>query len=168
MKKIFLSALILIMLSSCVTREKCDRMFPPQVTVKHDSIVTQIKHDSVIRMPGDSAWLKALIECQNGKPVITTIANNQQTGSNSLKPQISYIYKDNWLKVDCKVDSQKVYLTWTEKHVMVSNEKTVVHETKVNYITGWQWFQIWGFRILVILLVAAIAIMYFANKLPKI
>ena len=49
---------------------------------------------------------------------------------------------------------------------MINNSETTVHETKVNYITSWQWFQIWLGRILLIAL-NSINTIYNSKKLVE-
>ena len=69
--------------------------------------------------------------------------------SNVIKPVVQI--KDRFIKVDCVVDSLRVYLKWKEKYT--SDVKTVTVE--VNKVTWWQKTQIWMGRILMVLIVAA-------------
>ena len=154
--------ILLAFLASCTTQKKCNRMFPPQIK---DSIVketvVEVK-DTTITLPPDSSWLKALIDCDDaGEAYLATI--EEMKSGNNVKPIIRF--KDKYLYVECKVDSQKVYLHWKQKYSKETNTTTVTPAAIVtNELTQWQVFQMWLGRILLIVVVVYFGYKFIRNK----
>jgi len=152
--------IISIYLSGCITQNACNRKFPPQVVI-HDSIChDSIVKDSLIRIPSptDAALMKAYIDCSNGKPVIKTII--EYVPGKRTSSDISM--DGNILTLDCKVDSGSVVTHYLKVHIRDYRGVLETKSVPVNYITGFQWFEIWGFRIYAILTV--LMILFFAVK----
>jgi hypothetical protein len=153
--------MLLMFLNSCCTQNKCNRLYPPQVRTSNDTTTKYVEHKIIERTPADSSWLKALIECQNGKPVLVNVSSGNS--SNGRAPVMSYELKGNDLTIKCKEDSLRKVITTLEKQVQINSSKVEVHETKVNYITSWQWFQIWAGRIFLIALIILLAYIVLKN-----
>lgn len=162
MKKLILLIAIAILLGSCITRQKCESMFPPKVTTSNDTIVKYVERNTVEHLPADSSLYYAYIDCINGKPVITEVSTT--SSGNGRAPVISHTFKGNKLTVKCKEDSLRKVIKTLEKQVQINSSKVEVHETKVNFITGWQNFQMWCGRILFGLIVAAVVYMWVKTK----
>jgi len=65
MKGFILIILSVLLLASCVTQEKCNIKFPPEIIIK-DSVHTEtvIKYkDTTIYVPGDTIRITDTIEC---------------------------------------------------------------------------------------------------------
>lgn len=146
-----------ILLSGCVTRKNCNRKYPPQI-VRHDSIIRDTierVRDTTIYIPPDRAYLKAWVECdENGKLLMKKIENYE--AGERVKPKI--IVRDNYVEIECEVDSASIAHHWIETHTKAVDSNKEVTTVEINVLTGFQWFQIWGFRILGGLLFLYIAI----------
>ncbi len=169
MKKIALFLLAIVMVSGCITREKCLSKFPPQI-IKSDSFITQtITHDSVIlkevkiQLPADSTGWKMFFKCRDGSTPTET--GTQDRTSKLIKMQESYI--NGTLNIKCKFDTLTIVKNYLEHNKLTTTNnketKTITKEVQVNVVTSFQWFEIWGFKILILLLVVAVIIMYLAH-----
>ena len=95
-----LLAILICLANRCCTEQRCNQKYPPQITEKHDTLIKTTQKDSLIKLPADSSWLKALIECRNNKPLLISTQTGN-SGDNS--PQISYMIKDSLIKIEAKV-----------------------------------------------------------------
>ena len=81
---------------------------------------TIIIKDSIVVIPADSSLVNAYFECDsNNKVIMKELATYRGRKVNPI-----VIWKNNWLTVASKVDSESVYLTWKELHI--SNKDTSV------------------------------------------
>jgi hypothetical protein len=131
-------------------------------TITKDSII-YVSKDTTVYIT-DSAGFKAFLECDSlGRIRIKQIQDFY--AGQFVKPKI--IIKDNYVKVDCKVDSAKVYVTWKEKHQITTSSTSTVQIDRQNYLTGWQWFQVWCGRIGIglLLIIAVIFVIKTYTKL---
>ncbi len=136
---------LLIIMTSCKSSKP--------VIVEKTKIVTETIHerDTVFSIAVDSSAYKALIECQNGKPVIKAVTENK-SGKNLKKPKVNLNDKGE-LSVDC--ESELIELRAKLKDKTKSTIETVQVPIEVPAeITGWQWFQIWCGRIFLFILLA--------------
>ena len=145
--------ILMILLQGCVTQNACNRKFPPSVLTK-DSIVHSVEyvnHDTTITIPADSAWLKMLIECQKDSlghwnPVV--VNQQSQSGANL---QILQQQMDKQgrllLTMTALADNYKTTIALKDKIIkdLSIRQKTTIQ--KVNFVSGWQYFQIWLGRI---------------------
>jgi len=161
--KTILYILISLTLFSCVTEKKCSQKFPPQVITKDSISYIEKVRDSIVKTPPDSAKIKALLKCDSlGNVYIQTIEELKL--GNKVKPSIKI--KDNYIYLDCLVDSGQVYLAWKEKFYSQNSSKIEQKPpVKVNYLTGFQWFQIYTARILLAILLLIIIYLYIKFKL---
>ncbi|MCX6276935.1 MAG: hypothetical protein NT004_02415 [Bacteroidetes bacterium] len=134
---------VAILATSCITKERCARFYPPQ-TVKSDSVsitVFEKETDTIFRVTADSSWLKALIECdKKGNATIKNLTD-YSSGQRAGLPRINI--HDNVLTADCKCDSIKI-------HALLKNRETTIDKRtdttitppaiEVKYIPGWMWF----------------------------
>lgn len=159
MKNLLFIILIAAILSSCATKERCARLYPPsssiQLIIKNDTI--ELIRDSTVYVPADSASIKALIECDSlGNAYIKEITE-LKSGKN-VKPAIQL--KNNVLKMDCKIDSLAVYFAWKETHIRNTRDSVSVQTIveRVNELTKWQRTQIQAGRLLFIILIILIGV----------
>ena len=137
---LFISAL-LILISSCATRQRCERKFPPVElsSQNRDSIVTVTK-DSISYLPADSSWIIALVKCrENGEAYLAELQGYKQ-GKNVNIPVVSI--SGNRLTATCKIDSLAVYNRIKERF---KTNQTAVKETvirEVNKLTPDQKFKV--------------------------
>ena len=141
----------------------CPKLSPSQVTTIHDSIVTVQHHDSIIKIPGDSSWLKALIECQNGKPVLANVSEYSEINKNlsPTKSAINYKIVNNSLQVDCVCDSAKISIAWNSRNIKVTTNKTTIQTLTVNKLTYFQRVFIHlGYLFILLIFAGTIIILY--------
>lgn len=148
MKKV-LFLIAVIALTGCITQKRCEQMFPHRDSVS----VQYLTRDSTVFV-SDSASYMMYLGCYDAYGKLTDdnvrlMGEITTLKSNVVKPVVQI--KDRFIKVDCVVDSLRVYLKWKERYT--SEVKTVTVE--VNKVTWWQKTQIWMGRILMVLIVAA-------------
>jgi hypothetical protein len=136
---------ILIYLICTFTGCKPTKVIVERRDTIRESVIEYIPRDTTFILPMDSSSLKALIECRGNVAYLTGIIN-YKPGQNIKPPAVSI--QQNVLSVECKIDSIKVVKAWNEKHVTTVERTNTVVVKKENYLTGWQWFQLWTGRIL--------------------
>lgn len=144
MKNIFIWVGLILMVgmfSGC-------RVKPPQVVasfeVFHDTV--ERVRDTVIFMPADSAWLTALLECDSLGQIRVKEIRDYYAGLHVAPP---YVRVDgNVLTAGVRVDSVAVFLKLKDRYYRASETKYLEKQVRVNFITGWQNFQMWVGRIL--------------------
>lgn len=160
-------------LSGCVTLKRCNEKFPPQITTKdtisHTEIIT--RHDTMLLTLPDSAGWTAYFECRKNAigNYVPFITNQHTTSGKNIHVNTSQSGTQTGLNVnvECKSDSLKNVITLLEKTIKDyrAREKTTIQ--KVNYVTGWQWFQIWSGRIFLGLLLIALIVVAVKFGLKK-
>lgn len=129
---------LLLVMTSCKSSK-------PIVIEKTKTITETItERDTTFIIEADSSSIKALIECQKGKPVIKKITE-KQPGKNLKAPKIS-INDNGELKVDCEQAVNELKAKLREKEKLIEEMVQVPIEVPAD-ISGWQWFQIWCGRI---------------------
>jgi len=151
------SAFALLIITLVILVTSCSKNHVPTVARADTVIRTVIEEkvrDTTIYL-NDSSGITALLECDSlGRVRIKQITDYY--AGQFVKPKI--VIKDNYLQADCTIDSAKVYVSWKEKHVTstTSTSQTVI--VKENYLTGWQWFQLWTGKILIILILVLLVL----------
>ena len=142
MKPGLLILLLAAVLSGCISEKRCAERYPPaersDIFVQHDTI-TCVK-DSLIPLPADSGWLKALLECQNGKVVVKEIIEAKP--GKRVVP--FFTVQDNVLTAGAKIDSSSIYFAWKETHILESRIESTTIEKPVYKVTCGQNFLIWS------------------------
>lgn len=174
MKRILLiSALMMLLITSCVTRKRCNELYPCQgsvVSTKDSTTSTEtniIPHDSIIYLT-DSASFKLYLKCDSlGNVRLCEIETLK--ASQNIKP--SFTLSNNNLYAACIVDSAAVAISWNEKHV--SKTTTVNANSRetipviINDPTAWQWFWIRTGQIVTCLILGTL-IIFIIVKFKKI
>jgi hypothetical protein len=142
----------------------CKPCIQTSTSNQKDSVRTEVKteviekvKDTVIYIPGDSSLIEALLECDSLRNVQLKSIVTIEPGK-TIKPTVSL--KNNVASFQCKVDSAAIAVLYIERFLSRdssaynyhSNNVLTVIEKRVNYVTGWQWFQIWFGRIVLIIL----------------
>jgi hypothetical protein len=154
-----------ILISGCNPSKYCPKYGYLKIesadTVYKDSIVVR---DSIIRIAvaSDSGYLKAWIECQKGKPVITQIIE-AKPGQHAI-PYFSI--EGNVLTSGCRIDSFAVYKAVRNKEVYRSMKTNQVYVKITNHITGWQNFRLWAFNFAAIGAILYFGIRFLIGKIP--
>ncbi len=158
MKKLFAILLISILLTltySCVTKENCREKYPCDIGINTEKVVTikEIVRDTIVFTAPDKGVAMALLACDSlGKVYIRQIIDLKAVGK-STKPDIQI--HDNIIKVVVPVDSQAIYITLRNRETTTESKTEIKPAPEIkNYLTGWQWFQLWvgRFALMVIIL----------------
>lgn len=118
--KFFPAILIALLFASC---RPCK---DAQLIITHTDTLTIYK-DSIIVIPADSAFISAYFECDSNNQVV--IAELEELKGRKVVPVIQF--KDNWLTVVAKVDSEAVYLRWKEQHTSTEKQETIVDTKRI-------------------------------------
>ena len=132
--------IIILILSSCTTERRCNKLFPPKINFS-DTIYQEVKEilrDTVIAIKEDSVVLSALIECQADGQLLFKQLEAVSAASKHIKAKI--IYKDKIINVICKVDSHNVYLTYKQRFEKQINKSNKVEIVDKKYIPKWLLF----------------------------
>ena len=137
----YILIILVVILQSCITQEKCNERFPPQV--KEIRETTYVKRDSVI--PGaiirDTLTLESIQYLKDVKIIKDT------TGRAELR-----LYKDAYGRLIAECQAKDIDITWFEKQIKDYTEK--INTVKEKYIPAWVWI------FLGIILVPALVGMY--------
>jgi len=129
----------------------CRTVKPPgliEITTKVHDTIEKVR-DTTIIIPADSSWLKALLECDaNGKISIKKLTD--YWAGKSLKPPTIEM-QDNYILVKAKVDSVAVYAALKDRYYTSKETQYKEKTVEVNFVSGWQWAQIWAGRLLMLI-----------------
>lgn len=149
MKKLILVVIgIILLFTSCGIFKKCPQSVLLSVV---DSSYTETIYNTKIdtfKIPQDSAFYYALLECINGNVVERNIRNE-----NGKHSQVTVAIKDGTLVAKCVVDSFSVYKEYQNSHTTTVEVKTITKQLPpitTNILTQWQIFQLWLGRILLV------------------
>lgn len=84
--------------------------------------ITEQVHDTVFITEPDSSLLQALIECQDGQPIIKEIIKEIPGKTISATPRV--VIKDSILTVDCEARAQELFAQWKSTHTQKTIEIT--------------------------------------------
>lgn len=135
------SAIILIIalaLSSCVSKKKCERYYPPRTDSVVVTTITTVEklRDTVIYISDKSQTTASLLADSNGAISIT----NVQTNAGNLLASPILSIKDNIIYADCIIDSAAVYLALKDRFTTETTESRVTEivTVEVNKLKWWQ------------------------------
>lgn len=131
--KIIVGGLVAIMLTSCMTQKRLDRicrLCPDEVrTERKDSIVFK---ETFVDLPGETIHDTIRIECdERNKPQIVGSRKQKKGKRKPNQPNLDQDFKkvsDNTFVNICEVDSQQVAIQWYENH----SKETVSTTVKVS------------------------------------
>jgi hypothetical protein len=131
-------------------------VLPPTIIEKTNTITkNEVIHDTVFETKKDSSYYKAWLECQDGKVVIKGTPKRKK--GNHLEPP-KVIIKDNYIKVDCYSESQKLFAQWKDTYIKEQNQTTNTNPVLVEKkLSWWQKLQIWAGRIFLTILLLIIS-----------
>lgn len=131
LKLAFILMLPILLLLSCKPRE----LPKEKEVVTITKTITEVKRDTLVKIEADSSFYNALIECQNGKPVLLQplprVENTNSHVKNSEKglqtPKVD-LDKDGKLKIACQYFENLYKITLREKQILEEklSEKTVI------------------------------------------
>lgn len=131
------------------------------------TVISEVIRDTTVYIT-DSAGFRAALICDSMGQIRVKQVEQYYAGL-FVKPKI--VIKDNFIKVDCRIDSGAVYVAWKQR--TEATEQTITTVTvppPVNYVTGWQYAQIYMGRLLMALILIYVGIKvlkrYTSLKLP--
>ena len=136
-------SLIVVLSVSCITRERCQKYFPPQVIIT-DSVrvmVMETVHDTMILIQQDSSWLRAYIECDSAGQATIKELIDYKSGQHTRIPDVTI--RRNVLSSRCICDSIKIHAILKNREIVIdkrSSETITPPAVEVKYIPGWMWF----------------------------
>lgn len=152
-----LITLAILAMCGCATKNRCAQKYPCP-TITYDSRSTSISTViDTIHLTPDSALYKALIECQNGKPVVIS-----EWADNGVYLDIAGAFKPGekatvgQLIVKAIQPSKAIVTPKTITSINTTYKKEALQVCPG--LTGWQWFQIWVGRIAIALLLCYIIV----------
>lgn len=145
MKKLFIliSLLLMLVFSGCITKERCARFYPPEIT-RIDTIRTVIKElqtDTLITVKPDSSMIRQLLECDKNGQITLKEFEDYKAGTIARIP--SFTIKGNMLTIDCKCDSAKIHAILKNRETVITEKKSITiipPPVQVKFIPGWMWF----------------------------
>ena len=135
MKKIVLFMILALITASCMTERQARAKYPctGSVVFKIHRDTTYIPSVIETKIPPDSAWIQALIECDStGKAYIREIMK-LKAGKNTV-PYV-HIGNGNILTAGAKVDSFAVYTAYKKQYIRETVQETItLPPVQVKYI----------------------------------
>lgn len=131
---------------SCVSKKPVE-----PVIITNTKEITHTVHDTIFKIAADSAYYEALIECQNGKPVIRDTPEtkaNSKAGRSLNQPKA--VIDDGKLKVTATKNEEELHKQWEETYIKEHEQKPIYVPRNVytdRPLTFWQNLQIWLGRI---------------------
>lgn len=162
-RSIIAIGLLVLLMGSCCTEKRCQRLYPPAGATEHESDSVSVQsRDSISYIPQDSSWIKAYLECNaKGEVYLRQIAG-YEAGKNVKVPQVSV--KGNVLTAQCKVDSIAVFNRLYSKYARSNTATVKVYTKEVNRLTPSQVWMIQSFKIesaILLLIIAYIITKYY-------
>lgn len=149
--------ILLIVVLIAIYMLSCSRSTIPTIasrdTVERVVIKERVRDTTVYIT--DSAGFRAALKCDSLGMIHIQEIKDYYNGQ-FVRPKV--VIRDNWLKVDCKVDSASIYLSWKERDTTRITRTNTVVQQRVNYLTSWQTFQVWCGRILFCLILIYIGV----------
>ena len=148
----------------------CNKKIVPVVAPQKDSTEHKtglIQTEKETNLKPDSALVRAYIKCDStGKAYLSMI--NQLQGER-VNQSINQNSQGKDLEIEIKAKDkakEKIKVTVLWDTLYIYKEKPIPYpvEKPVNYVSGWQWFQIWMGRILLFLFIAVNAYRKFKDR----
>ena len=145
MKKIIVFGILLAFLASCMTEKQYRSKYPctGSVVFKRHIDTTYIPSVIETKIPPDSAWLQALIECDStGKAYIKEI-QKLKTGKNTVP--FVHLGSGNILVAGAKVDSFAVYTSYKKQYIHETDQQVItLAPVQVKYVPKFIQFLAWS------------------------
>ena len=159
-KKLLIRLMIALIAIIALSGTSCRSKRPLITCQKNDSIVVVEKwRDSIVKLPADSAWLRAWLECDSIGNVL--LIELQASNGKNTTTDATIIRKDTvtLFEVNCNTDSLELQLKIRDLKIkeLEYSLETQVKEVE-RQLTGWQIIQLYLGR-LFLMLIAALAVL---------
>ena len=101
-----------------------------------------------VQLPADSSSIKALLDCNDKNQVIL----KELSEAKSQNVQSQYSFANGILEYKTKSKPPIAHIPVRDTTIYKEIPVPYPVETKVNYLTGWQWAQVWAGRVLLALI----------------
>lgn len=169
-QRLFIAVFILVLVGTLGLSCKSSGTVPTLTnTFEKGSDRQEVIHDTVFRTEKDSAAIKALIECQNGKPVFKNgKPANDPKKPGATKPRLPEskqgrktsadmtLHPDGTIECDCQAEAEELHAKWKSVFIKEWEKSHVQEPIKVNELTDWQVCQIYAGRVFLFLLLLAV------------
>ena len=140
---------LLLLIASCLAGCRA----PAPLVASSDTVIRteyyEVLRDTII-YKSDSAGFRAMLECDSLGRVRLKAIENYYAGQ-MIRPKIEF--RDRYIKVDCVIDSVKIYATLKDRYTVKEQKTDTVTIQEVNKLTSFQWFQIWTGKVLLLVFV---------------
>lgn len=123
--------------------------------------VKEVVKDTTVYVDDYGGWA-AWMECDSLGQV--TLRQLEIEKGKWIEPKV--VVRNNYIRSECVIDSGAVYVSWKERHTTDQEKIETVRIDRVNYLTGWQWFQVWAARIGAGLIVLGLIGWYVRRRWP--
>lgn len=149
-----------LIIMTALSSTSCRSKQPLIIFQRNDSVIVEDRwHDSIIKLPADSAWLRAWLECDSTGNVLlkelqAVNGRNTSTGASITRTDSTTLFE-----VNCNTDSLELLLKIRDRKIkeLERSLETQVKEVE-RQLTGWQIIQIYLGR-LFLTLIAALAVL---------
>ena len=152
--------MIAIIATIALSVQSCRSKQPLITLQRNDSIVVVERwRDSIVKLPADSAWLRAWLECDSTGNVLlkelqTSNGRNTSTGASITRTDSTTLFE-----VNCNTDSLELQLKIRDLKIKEMERSRTTQFVEVErQLTGWQIIQIYLGR-LFLALIAALAVL---------
>ena len=156
MNKLSIITIILLLAFSC-SRKTVPVITPIKDSTKQSSTI--IERITETKLVPDSASIKALVKCDSTGQAYLSVINQLQGERVNQSINQTASGKDLSIEVKAKDRAKETQKESTRVDTVIKYlEKPVPYKVpvEVNVLTGWQWFQIWLGRILLLIYVILI------------
>jgi hypothetical protein len=137
--------LFVVLVGTLVSCKSTSVLTPTKTEVTNTIITKEMVHDTIFEIKKDSSYYRAWLECQDGKVIIKDVPKTAN-GKYLQPPKVSI--NDNYIKVDCEAEAQKLFAQWKDIYKTTNLQTTITTTIEVERkLTWWQKFQIWCGRI---------------------
>jgi hypothetical protein len=158
---LFLFVVLVGTLTSC---KSTSVSLPTKTEVNNTVITKEVIHDTIFETKKDSSYYKAWLECQGSRVVIK--GTPKTTKGKYLRPP-KVIIKDNYIKVDCEAEAQKLFAKWKDTYREATKQTTITKTVEVEReLTWWQKFLMWCGRIFLIVVLISVGKFFFKLYKP--
>lgn len=123
--------------------------------------VKEVVKDTTVYVDDYGGW-SAWTECDSLGQV--TLRQLEIEKGKWIEPKV--LVRNNYIKSECVIDSGAVYVSWKERHTTDQQRIETVKVERVNYLTGWQWFQVWAARIAAVMLLLFAGVWVYRRRFP--
>lgn len=134
-KRVFTLFLLFVILVTTLGACKSPSIILPTKTETWSNTMTkEVLRDTVFVTEKDSSYYKAWLECKEGKVVIKEVVKTSK-GKYLQPPKV--IIKDNYIKIDCEAEAQKLFAKWKDTYTLENKQTTITNTIEIERKLSW-------------------------------